>query len=68
MTHKKLLVPLPFEELPRRYVLRVSGDREEAADLFQETWLHAYRACPWPQPEGNVPRGNPIPIHIPCHL
>ena len=29
-----------------RYLLRVLGDREDAADLFQETWLRAYRAYP----------------------
>ena len=29
-----------------RYLLRVSGNREDAADLFQETWLRAYRAYP----------------------
>ena len=29
-----------------RYLLRVSGHREDAADLFQETWLRAYRAYP----------------------
>jgi RNA polymerase sigma-70 factor (ECF subfamily) len=29
-----------------RYLVRVSGDREDAADLFQETWLRAYRAYP----------------------
>lgn len=46
-------VPLPFEELMRRhereimrYVLRVTGNREDAADLSQETWLRAYRAYP----------------------
>lgn len=51
MAHEKLPVPLPFEELLQRhereimrYLLRVSGDRDDAADLFQETWLRAYRA------------------------
>jgi RNA polymerase sigma-70 factor (ECF subfamily) len=29
-----------------RYLLRVLGDRDDAADLFQETWLRAYRAYP----------------------
>src|ERR671914_750039 len=53
MAYEKLPVPLPFEELLQRhereimrYLLRVSGDREDAADLFQETWLRAYRAYP----------------------
>ncbi|HWX77229.1 MAG TPA: sigma-70 family RNA polymerase sigma factor [Candidatus Acidoferrales bacterium] len=53
MGHETLQVPVPFEELMRRhereimrYLLRVSGDREDAADLFQETWLRAYRAYP----------------------
>jgi RNA polymerase sigma-70 factor, ECF subfamily len=53
MAHEKLPVPLPFEELLQRYereimryLLRVSGNREDAADLFQETWLRAYRAYP----------------------
>lgn len=61
MAHKKLHVPLPFEEIMRRhereimrYLLRVSGDREDAADLFQETWLRAYRAYPRLQPETDV--------------
>lgn len=27
-----------------RFVLRATGDREDALDLFQETWLRAYRA------------------------
>jgi RNA polymerase sigma-70 factor (ECF subfamily) len=53
MAQHKLQVPLPFEEIMRRhereilrYLLRVSGNREDAADLFQETWLRAYRAYP----------------------
>src|SRR5262249_25270038 len=53
MGRHRLQVPLPFEEIMRRhereilrYLLRVSGDREDAADLFQETWLRAYRAYP----------------------
>jgi RNA polymerase sigma-70 factor (ECF subfamily) len=61
MAHKKLTVPLSFEEIMRRYereimryLLRVSGDREDAADLFQETWLRAYRAYPRLQPESDV--------------
>lgn len=30
-----------------RYLLRATRDREDALDLFQETWLRAYRA--WKQ-------------------
>ena len=37
-----------------RYLLRVSGDREDAADLFQETWLRAYRAYPRLEPDSEV--------------
>jgi len=61
MVHEKLPVPLPFEEVVQRhereilqYLLRVSGDRDEAADLFQETWLRAYRAYPRLHPESDV--------------
>jgi len=61
MVHEKLPVPLPFEELLQRhereimrYLLRVSGDRDDAADLFQETWLRAYRAYPRLQPESDA--------------
>ena len=53
MGRPKLQLPVPFEELMQRhqreimrYLVRVSGDREDAADLFQETWLRAYRAYP----------------------
>ena len=49
----KLNLPPPFEELVRRhdreilrFLLRISGDREDALELFQETWLRAYRAYP----------------------
>jgi RNA polymerase sigma-70 factor (ECF subfamily) len=48
-----LKLPPPFEEAMRRHereimrvLLRVTGDREDALDLFQETWLRAYRAYP----------------------
>ena len=48
-----LELPPPFEEALRRhdreimrYLLRTTGDREDALDLFQETWLRAYRAYP----------------------
>jgi len=51
MGQRKLHLPPPFEEIMERYereimryLLRVSADREDAADLFQETWLRAYRA------------------------
>ena len=29
-----------------RFLMRSTGDREDAMDLFQETWLRAYRAYP----------------------
>jgi RNA polymerase sigma-70 factor (ECF subfamily) len=54
-------LPLPFEEIMQRhqreimrYLLRLSSNREDAADLFQETWLRAYRAYPRLEPEDNV--------------
>jgi len=47
----QLELPPPFEEAMRRheraimrYLLRATRDREDALDLFQETWLRAYRA------------------------
>src|SRR6266849_1817011 len=47
----KLDLPPPFDEAVRRheraimrYLLRATGDREDALDLFQETWLRAYRS------------------------
>ena len=53
MPRHRLQIPPPFEEIMQRhereimrYLLRASGDREDAADLFQETWLRAYRAYP----------------------
>src|SRR5580704_7203571 len=49
----RLDLPPPFEEAIRRhereimrYLLRTTRDREDALDLFQETWLRAYRAYP----------------------
>jgi RNA polymerase sigma factor (sigma-70 family) len=49
----RLIIPPPFEQAVRdherelmRYLLRTTGDREDALDLFQETWLRAYRAYP----------------------
>jgi RNA polymerase sigma-70 factor (ECF subfamily) len=48
---RKLPLPPPFEEAMRRhereimrFIMRSTYDREEALDLFQETWLRAYRA------------------------
>jgi RNA polymerase sigma-70 factor (ECF subfamily) len=61
MARKKLPIPLPFEQIMQRhereilrYLLRVSGNGEDAADLFQETWLRAYRAYPRLQPESEI--------------
>jgi RNA polymerase sigma-70 factor, ECF subfamily len=61
MAREKLNVPLAFEVIMQRhereimrYLLRVSGDPENAADLFQETWLRAYRAYPRLEPESDV--------------
>jgi RNA polymerase sigma-70 factor (ECF subfamily) len=57
----KLELPLAFEELMRlheseilRFLYRLTGDREDAMDLFQETWLRAYRAYPTVDPDGNL--------------
>ncbi len=48
-----LAIPPTFEDAVRsherglmRYLMRTTGDREDALDLFQETWLRAYRAYP----------------------
>jgi RNA polymerase sigma-70 factor, ECF subfamily len=53
MAQHKLQIPPPFEEILERYereimryLLHVLGNRQDAADLFQETWLRAYRAYP----------------------
>jgi RNA polymerase sigma-70 factor, ECF subfamily len=53
MALDRLHIPLPFQEIMQRhereimrYLLRVSGNFQDAADLFQETWLRAYRAYP----------------------
>jgi len=61
MAREKLQVPLPFEQIMQRhereimrYLLRALGNREDAADLFQDTWLHAYRAYPRLQPKRDV--------------
>ena len=57
----KLQIPLSFEQIMQRhereilrYLLRVSGNGADAADLFQETWLRAYRAYPRLEPESEV--------------
>jgi RNA polymerase sigma-70 factor, ECF subfamily len=49
----KLKLPPPFEEAVKtmereimRFLMRSTGDRDDAMDLFQETWLRAYRAYP----------------------
>lgn len=49
----RLELPPPFEDAVRghereimRFLLRSTGDRDDALDLFQETWLRAYRAYP----------------------
>jgi RNA polymerase sigma factor (sigma-70 family) len=48
-----LKLPPPFDEAVKsmereimRFLVRSTGDREDAMDLFQETWLRAYRAYP----------------------
>jgi RNA polymerase sigma factor (sigma-70 family) len=54
VTRAKLpALPPPFEEAMRRhdreimrFILRMTADREDALDLFQETFLRAYRAYP----------------------
>lgn len=50
---KSPLIPLPFEDAMRRhdreimrFLVRMTRDREDALDLFQETFLRAYRAYP----------------------
>jgi RNA polymerase sigma factor (sigma-70 family) len=47
----KLNLPPPFDEAMHRheheimrFILRATGDRDDALDLFQETWLRAYRS------------------------
>jgi len=61
MAREKLQLPLPFDQIVQRherelmrYLLRLSGNRQDAADLFQETWLRAYRAYPRLEPERDV--------------
>ncbi len=54
-------LPPPFEELMQRhereimrYLLRVTAHREDAADLFQETFIRAYRAYPRVNTDGDL--------------
>jgi len=61
MAPKKLQIPLPFEQIMQRhereilrYLMRVSGNGADAADLFQETWLRAYRAYPRLEPDSKI--------------
>jgi RNA polymerase sigma-70 factor (ECF subfamily) len=61
MAPNRVNLPAPFEQIMQRhereilrYLLRVSGNGDDAADLFQETWLRAYRAYPRLEPDGEV--------------
>jgi RNA polymerase sigma-70 factor, ECF subfamily len=61
MAPEKLQIPPSFDQIMQRhereimrYLLRVSGNRADAADLFQETWLRAYRAYPRLEPKSEV--------------
>jgi RNA polymerase sigma-70 factor (ECF subfamily) len=56
-----LELPPPFEEAVKtmereimRFLVRSTGDRDDAMDLFQETWLRAYRAYPTLQSEDGL--------------
>src|SRR5260370_9650050 len=58
---EKLKLPPPFEDAVRlmereimRFLMRSTGDRDDAMDLFQETWLRAYRAYPTLQSEDGL--------------
>src|SRR5215469_16170842 len=51
MASPRLNLPPPFEDAMKalerdlmRFLMRATGDREDSLDLFQETWLRAYRA------------------------
>jgi RNA polymerase sigma factor (sigma-70 family) len=55
-TPAKIEIPPPFDEAVQRhereimrFLLRTTRDHDDALDLFQETWLRAYRA--WPKLE-----------------
>lgn len=57
----ELRIPPPFDEAVKsmereimRFLMRSTGDREDAKDLFQETWLRAYRAYPSLQTEDGL--------------
>ncbi len=61
MPATKLKLPPPFEEAVKsheheimRFLLRTTGDREDSLDLFQETWLRAYRAYPTLESEAGL--------------
>ena len=61
MASNRLNLPAPFEQIMQRhereilrYLSRVSGNGDDAADLFQETWLRAYRAYPRLEPDSEV--------------
>lgn len=61
MSTFSLKLPPPFEEAVKsmereimRFLVRSTGDREDAMDLFQETWLRAYRAYPTLQSEDGL--------------
>jgi RNA polymerase sigma-70 factor (ECF subfamily) len=61
MARVKLRLPLSFDEILRRhereilrYLVRLAGDRDDAGDLFQETWLRAYRAYPRLKPDSDI--------------
>jgi RNA polymerase sigma-70 factor, ECF subfamily len=54
-------IPLPFEDAMRRhdreimrFIMRMTRDREDALDLFQETFLRAYRAYPQLDSEAGI--------------
>ena len=56
-----LKLPPPFEDAVKsmereimRFLVRSTGDRDDAMDLFQETWLRAYRAYPSLQSEDGL--------------
>src|SRR3954468_20461207 len=58
---EKLKLPPPFDDAVRsmereimRYLVRSTGNRDDAMDLFQETWLRAYRAYPALQSEDGL--------------
>lgn len=61
MSTFNLKLPPPFEDAVKsmereimRFLMRSTGDRDDAMDLFQETWLRAYRAYPTLQSEDGL--------------